>query len=223
MSERIHPFDEIPVATGLVEGIRLLVAPVPAARSVSFGVWITAGSRDEPAARSGLFHFIEHLVFKGTPTADARALAFAIDELGGNIDAFTTREVTGYTGHVVAERLPAAFDLVADLTLASTFPADEVERERQVILEEIRMSEDSPSDLMHERIFSSLWGEGPLGRPITGTPATVAAVGRDALLEGRYDHYRADRMVVAAVGNVDYDRMAALVVRRFGGLSQSRT
>lgn len=211
-------YEEPPVASRLVEGVRLLVAPVPSARSVSFGVWITAGSRDEPAQNSGLFHFIEHLVFKGTPTADARKLSFAIDELGGNIDAFTTREVTGYTGHVVAERLEAAFDLVADLTLESTFPADEVERERQVILEEIRMAEDNPSDLAHEKIFSSLWGEGALGRPITGTEATVNAMTRDALLAARGEHYRAGRVVVSATGAVTEEAMADLVARRFGRL-----
>jgi predicted Zn-dependent peptidase len=207
------------VTHGDVDGIRLLCETVPTSKSVSFGVWIIVGSRDEPESLSGLFHFLEHLVFKGTPGADARRIAVMIDALGGHIDAFTTREVTAYTGHVVAERLGVAFDLVADLTLASTFPADEIERERNVILEEIRMVEDAPADYAHDQLYPSLWGAGPLGRAITGAPATVARIGRDDLIGARDASYRAGRIVISASGAVDFDRLAALVAKRFGGLS----
>ena len=138
-------------------GIRIAVRTIPFFKSVSFGIWINAGSRDESAEKSGLFHFLEHLLFKGTAKRSARDIATEIDALGGHIDAFTSREVTCYHGHVLRGRLDQAFELLADMTLAPAFPPEEVERERQVILEEIRMGEDDPSDYIHDQLYPVIW------------------------------------------------------------------
>ena len=206
------------IESGEVRGVRAVCETVPFFRSVSFGVWIFAGSRDEPAPRAGALHFIEHLAFKGAMGRDAARIAAEIDELGGHIDAFTSREVTCFSGHVVGERLEEAFSLVADIALRSTFPEEEVELERQVILEEMRQVEDTPSERIHDLIYPARWGAHPLGRLITGTADTVNGLTRAGLLDLRAGLYTAPRILVTACGAVTLDRILKLINSCFGPL-----
>lgn len=206
------------IESGEVRGVRAVCETVPFFRSVSFGVWVFAGSRDEPSERAGALHFIEHLAFKGAAGRDAASIAAEIDELGGHIDAFTSREVTCFSGHVVGERLEEAFALVADIALRSTFPEAEVELERQVILEEMRQVEDTPAERIHDQIYPARWGAHPLGRLITGTAETVNGLTRDGLLELRAGLYTAPRILVTACGAVTLDRMVKLINACFGPL-----
>lgn len=202
-----------------VNGVRVVTETIPHFRSVAFGVWIFAGSRDETDEESGLFHFLEHLVFKGTAARDAVSIAMEIDELGGHIDAFTSREVTCFSGHVLERNLDRAFDLVADITLNSTFPEEEVERERMVVLEEIRSIDDNPAEYIHDRLYPAMFGAHPLGRLITGVPETVRSLTRENLLRLREKFYRPPRILVAACGGVTHERMEKLAMARFGGLA----
>lgn len=208
------------IETTAVNGVSIVCENIPHLRSVSFGIWINAGSRDEPDDRAGLFHFLEHLVFKGVAGRGARAINVEIDELGGNVDAFTSRETTAYVAHVLGERLDRAFDLVADLTLGSIFPEEEMEKERQIILDEIRMGEDSPTDSIFDRLYPLRWPGHPLGRLITGSVETVNAITRDDIVRARDMFYRPPRLLVSASGAVTLDKMAKLVERRFGGMGR---
>ncbi len=211
------------VETTAANGIPVVLETTPFFKSVSFGIWIKSGSRDEANDKSGLFHFLEHLVFKGTPTRTASSIAMEIDTLGGHIDAFTSREVTCYFGHVLTERLDQALDLVADIMLNSSFPDEEVERERQVILEEIRMGEDNPSDHIHDKLYPVRWGHHPLGRPITGVVDTVNAIKRDDIIKARDKFYRPPNIVITACGDVEPEKFTKLVDQRFGHLERVET
>lgn len=208
------------IETTAVNGVSIVCEHIPHLQSVAFGIWINAGSRDEPDDKAGLFHFLEHLVFKGAAGRDARAINVEIDELGGNVDAFTSRETTGYVAHVLGERLDQAFDLVADLTLDSIFPEEEIEKERQIILDEIRMGEDNPTESIFDKLYPLRWPGHPLGRPITGTVETVNAITRDDIVRARDMFYRPPRLFVSASGAVTLEKMVSLVKRRFGGMSQ---
>lgn len=209
------------IETTAVNGIPIVCETIPFFKSVSFGVWIFSGSRDEPEEKSGLFHFMEHLVFKGTADRDASSIAAEIDELGGHIDAFTSREITCFSGHVIAQRLERAFDLVADITLNSNFPDDELELERRVILEEIRSIEDNPAEFIHDRLYPRRWAGHPLGKLITGSPETVKALVRGDLLSLKNNYYRPPRIVVTACGSVSTSQIVKLVENYFGGLEKS--
>ncbi len=204
-------------------GVRVACERIPFFRSVSFGIWINAGSRDETAEKAGLLHFLEHLVFKGTLRRDAHTISKEIDELGGNVDAFTSREVTCYSARVLSDRLPQAFDLLADMTLNATFPEDEIERERQVILEEIRMGEDSPSDLIYDKLFEERFRQNSLGRPITGVAETVRSIMKADLMEARRQSYAPQSIVVTACGDVEPEKLVKLVEKSFGGLAPVNT
>jgi len=206
------------IETTVVNGVPIVCETIPFFKSVSFGVWIFAGSRDEPEEKSGLFHFMEHLVFKGTANRSARAIAVEIDELGGLINAFTSREITCYSGHVIAKRLGRAFDLIADITLNSNFPDDELELERSVILEEIRSIEDNPSEFVYDRLYKLRWAGHPLGKLITGSPETVRSLTRDDLLSLKSDFYTPPRIVVTACGSVKMPELERLVSGYFGNL-----
>lgn len=203
-----------------VNGIPVICETNSFFRSVSFGIWINAGSRDETAEKAGLFHFLEHLVFKGTLRRDARSINVEIDELGGHVDAFTTREYTCYSAHVLAENLEQTFDLVADIMLNSVFPDDEVERERHVILEEIKMGEDSPAENIFDQLYPTRWSGHPLGRLITGTVGTVKSITKKDLQDARERYYRPPFMLVTASGGVEIGALAQLVDKYFGGLPQ---
>ncbi len=203
-----------------VNGISVICETIPFFQSVSFGIWFTAGSVNEEKEKSGLFHFIEHMAFKGTDRMGQREVAVAIDQLGGHINAFTSREATCYSGHVVSERFGTAFDLVADIVLNSTFPENEMERERSVILEEIRMSQDNPSEFIQDQTYEAIWAGHPLGNSITGTKETVENIGWDDLISARERFYKPPGIIITACGGIDTNRLVKAVERCFGNLSQ---
>lgn len=201
--------------TTLAPGITLLTQPMPERLSVSIGVWVRTGSRDETPERQGIAHFIEHMMFKGTETRDARAIAASLESLGGHLDAFTTREQVCYTARVLSEHLPEAIDVLADILCRSRFDPVEVEREKSVIHEEIRSYEDSPEERLGDQLAAQVWGEHALGRPILGTTETVGAFTPDALRANFRGRYRGDQLVIAAAGGFDPGALARLVERNF--------
>jgi len=202
----------------LPNGLRLLTERMPHVRSVSIGVWLARGSRHEPIERSGIAHFVEHMLFKGTATRSAEDIAQTIDSIGGQMDAFTSKEYAGYYLKVLDEHVPLAVDVLADIVMRPAFADDDIAREKKVVLEEIKMVEDTPDDLVHEIFSEHLWENHPLGRPILGTPDSVSGLSRDVLRGYFQSTYTAPNMIVAAVGNIEHAQVRALVERAFEGL-----
>ena len=172
LSDSPHP---MVVREVLDTGLRLITEAMPQVRSVTIGVWLTRGSRHESDAQGGIAHFVEHMLFKGTDTRSAEDIAQAIDSIGGQLDAFTAKEYAGYYIKVLDEHLPLAVDLLSDIVMRPAFVEEEVGREKKVILEEIKMVEDTPDDLVHELFTQHFWEGHPLGRPILGSKETVEA------------------------------------------------
>ncbi len=199
--------------TVLANGVRLATERMPHVRSVSVGVWLTRGSRHEPPQHTGIAHFVEHMLFKGTPGRSAEEIAQQVDSIGGQIDAFTSKEYAGYYLKVLDEHLPLAVDILADLICNPLFAEEDIEREKKVILEEIKMVEDTPDDLVHEIFAEGFWSNHPLGRPILGTPASVSALDQKTLREYFADTYVAANFVVVAVGNLEHWRVQELLER----------
>jgi len=199
----------------------VLTERMPHLRSVSIGVWVRVGSRHERAERAGISHFIEHLFFKGTEQRTAEAIAQAIDSVGGTLDAFTSREHTCLYAKVLGEHLPLAVDLLSDLLLHPKLDPADIEKERRVVLEEIKMVEDDPDDLIHDLFAQQFWREHPLGRPVLGSRKSLGAVQRQDVLEHLQDYYQPDRVVLAAAGDVDHDRLVALLEEAFRDWSGS--
>ena len=199
-------------------GVRLITETMDHVRSVSVGVWLTRGSRHEPLEHGGIAHFVEHMLFKGTTTRSAQDIAQEVDCLGGHLDAFTSKEYAGYYIKVLDEHLSKAIDVLSDLVLNPAFASADVEREKKVILEEIKMVEDTPDDLVHELFTQSFWDGHPLGRPILGSPESVEALTSDVLRTYFNGTYTAGNLVIVAVGNVTHERMRELVVPAFGPL-----
>ncbi|PWT80545.1 MAG: peptidase M16 [Blastocatellia bacterium] len=185
-------------------------------RSISIGVWLTRGSRHESAERGGIAHFVEHMLFKGTATRSAEDIAQAIDSIGGQLDAFTAKEYASYYIKVLDEHLPLAIDVLSDIVLNPAFTPDDVEREKKVVLEEIKMVEDTPDDLVHELFTQGFWENHPLGRPILGRPETVESFRSDLLRRYFRDAYTAPNLIVSAVGNLEHARVRDLVEEKFG-------
>lgn len=205
----------------LANGIRLVTETMPHVRSVSIGVWLTRGSRHEPAEHAGIAHFVEHMLFKGTETRSAEDIAQQVDSIGGQLDAFTSKEYAGYYVKVLDEHLPVAVDILSDLVSHPIFAPEEIEREKKVVLEEIKMVEDTPDDLVHELFAESYWNGHPLGRPILGTPQSVAALDQDILRKYFRDTYTAENFIVVAVGHLTHDAVRDLVARAFDGVPTS--
>jgi len=199
----------------LDNGVRLLTEAMGHVRSVSLGVWLTRGSRDESDEQSGIAHFVEHMLFKGTPTRSAEDIAQAVDSIGGQLDAFTAKEYASYYVKVLDQDLPIAVDILSDLVLHPALQQADIDREKKVVLEEIKMVEDTPDDLVHEMFIQSFWEGHPLGRPILGTPATVEAFTRDGLRDYFESAYRAGNIVVSAAGNLEHARVRDLVASAF--------
>jgi predicted Zn-dependent peptidase len=202
-------------------GVRLITETMDHVRSVSVGVWLTRGSRHEPIEQGGIAHFVEHMLFKGTATRSAEDIAQQVDSLGGHLDAFTSKEYAGYYIKVLDEHLPTALDVLSDLVLHPAFKPEDVEREKKVILEEIKMVEDTPDDLVHELFTQSFWDGHPLGRPILGLPDTVSGLTSDVLRSYFNRTYTAGHLVIVAVGNVTHEGMRDLVMPTFGALPAS--
>jgi predicted Zn-dependent peptidase len=199
-------------------GVRLITETMDHVRSVSVGVWLTRGSRHEPPEHGGIAHFVEHMLFKGTAKRSAQDIAQEVDSLGGHLDAFTSKEYAGYYIKVLDEHLPKAIDVLSDLVLNPAFAPADIEREKKVILEEIKMVEDTPDDLVHELFTQSFWEGHPLGRPILGSPESVEALTSEVLREYFEATYTASHLVIVAVGNVTHDRMRDLLMPAFGRL-----
>jgi predicted Zn-dependent peptidase len=203
------------VSETLPSGLRLVTESMPHVRSVTVGVWLTRGSRHERESEGGVAHFIEHMLFKGTTSRSAQQIAQTIDSIGGQLDAFTAKEFASYYLKVLDEHVPLAIDLLSDLLLRPAFAPDDVVREQGVILEEIKMAEDAPDDLVHEMFAQQFWSRHPLGRPILGTPETVSSFRSDGLRDFFERTYTAPSLVVAAAGNLDHARMRDLVAAAF--------
>ena len=187
-------------------------------RSVSIGVWLTRGSRHESADKSGIVHFVEHMLFKGTATRSAEDIAQAIDSIGGQLDAFTAKEYASYYIKVLDEHLPLAMDILTDIVRNPAFSVEDIEREKKVVVEEIKMVEDTPDDLVHELFTQGFWENHPLGRPILGTRETVESFSAEVLREYFQQAYTARNLIVSAVGNVEHERVRELVEKGFGSL-----
>jgi predicted Zn-dependent peptidase len=200
----------------LDNGIRLVTEQIPTLKSVTVGMWVNAGSRDESPSQAGYSHFIEHMFFKGTATRSATDISREIDALGGEMNAFTTRETTTFYVKVLDQHLPKALNLLSDLFHRSRFGPKEIEKEKQVVLEEIRMVQDDPEDLVQELHTGLVMGRHPLSRPILGQETTIAKLRRDDLLDYVGTHYRPQEMVLAVAGNFDQRGLERTMARTFG-------
>jgi predicted Zn-dependent peptidase len=189
---------------------------VPSVRSASVGVWVGVGSRDEGPTVAGAAHFLEHLLFKSTPTRTAVEIAQAVDAVGGELNAFTAKEHTCYYAHVLDVDLALAVDLVADVVLHGRCVADDVELERDVVLEEIAMHDDDPEDALGEEFLSAMFGQHPIGRPVIGSIESISTMTRSQLHSFHVRRYTPERMVVAVAGNIDHDDVLKLVRQHFG-------
>ena len=201
--------------TRLANGVRVISEAMPHVRSVSVGVWIGSGSRRETGERNGISHFIEHMLFKGTTRRSAEDIARSVDSIGGNLDAFTAKELVCFNTKVLDEHLSLAFDVLADLVLHPLFREEDIEKEKGVILEEIKMEADSPDYLVHEIFSSNFWKDHPLGKPILGTRETVKRFDR-GMIQGFYASvYVPSNLIVTAAGNLTHERLVALVREHF--------
>jgi predicted Zn-dependent peptidase len=204
--------------TTLANGLRIITEAMPHVRSVSVGVWISTGSRRESAEQNGISHFIEHMLFKGTTRRSAEDIARSVDSIGGNLDAFTAKELVCFNTKVLDEHLSLAFDVLADLVLHPLFREEDIEKEKGVILEEIKMEADSPDYLVHEIFSSNFWKDHPLGKPILGTRETVKRFDR-GMIHGYYASiYGPGNLIVTAAGNLTHDRLVNLVREHFDTL-----
>jgi predicted Zn-dependent peptidase len=203
--------------TVLPGGVRVITEAMPSVRSATLGVWVGVGSRDEGPQTAGASHFLEHLLFKGTARRSALDISASIEAVGGEINAFTTKEYTCYYARVLDADLPLAADVITDVVSSALIRPQDVESERGVILEEIAMAEDDPGDVVHDEFALALFGDTPLGRPIAGTAASVKGLTRDQIAEHYHRHYTGPNLVVAAAGNLEHDRVVELV---YEGLSR---
>lgn len=199
----------------LTNGLRVLVEQIPTYRSVSFGIWVKIGSRNESTVQNGISHFIEHMLFKGTDRYTAKDIAEVFDGIGGNINAFTTKEYTCYYAKVLDEHLPIAVDVLADMFFHSQFDKEELDKERNVILEEISMYEDTPDDLVHDLLAKASYGDHSLGYTILGTEDNLNALASEDLIQYMKEHYNIQNTVISVAGNVD-DRILELIEQHFG-------
>ena len=201
--------------TVLPSGVRVVTEQLPGQRSVSVGAWVGTGSRDEPAELNGATHFLEHLLFKGTPSRSALEIAQSFDAIGGDINAFTTREFTCFHARTLGEDLRLALGTIADLVQNASLAPDDVEAERSVVLEEIAMHEDTPDDIVFDVFHETIWPQHPLGRRVQGLPDTVAQMSRDAIASFFHRYYTGDNIVVAASGAVEHQQVVDLVAEAF--------
>lgn len=201
--------------TVLPGGLTVLSQTLRDRRTLSLGAWLRTGSRDEPREQLGITHFLEHMMFKGTTTRDARAIAASLESLGGHLDAFTSREQVCYTARVLSEHLAQAVEVVSDIVCRSRFDDAEIEREKSVVREEILSYEDSPEAMVADQLSEQLWGDHALGRPILGTVESVATFTRELLVREFERRFRASEIVVVAVGGLEHAALVAEVARGF--------
>jgi predicted Zn-dependent peptidase len=195
----------------LDSGIRVVTESLPALRSVAVGFWVGTGSRDESDEMAGASHFLEHLLFKGTERRTASEIAEAVESVGGDMNAFTAQELTAFYVRMPDHRLALALDILSDIVWSPALRPADVESERQVILEEIRMRDDTPDDLVHDLFSAAMFPDHPIGREIVGSPKTIEPMSRDAIAAFHAQHYHPSNVVVAAAGNLEHDEVVALV------------
>ncbi len=216
------PVREIEKAT-LANGVRVVTEVMPHLRSVSLGVWIGTGSRIERGPENGLSHFIEHMVFKGTKTRSAEDIARTIDSIGGGLDAFTAKELVGFNTKVLDEHLPISFDVLSDLVLNPTFTEADIEKERGVVLEELKMEVDQAEYLLHDIFINGFWKNHGLGQPILGTRETVKKFNRPGILDYYKRVYTPRNLLITAAGSLDHDHIVRLVEEQFASLKDIGT
>src|SRR5688500_9298002 len=204
--------------TTLPNGLRVVSETVDHVQSVSMGIWVGVGERDEEKDVLGISHFIEHMVFKGTPKRDARQIADEIESRGGSLNAFTDKEYTCCYARALAEHAPIAMDVLTDMLRNSPFDPEEITRAKGVVLEEIKRDKDAPEDLVHDLFAQTLWRSHPLGRPVIGTARTVAGLERDHITKHIGSHYTPDRVVVSAAGNVTHAEVVELATKYLGDM-----
>src|SRR5947209_1337856 len=204
----------------LPNGVRVITERMQHGRSVSVGLWIGTGSREESPHETGISHFIEHMVFKGTKNRSAEEIARSVDSIGGGLDAFTSKELVSYNVKVLDEHLPQAFDVVTDLVRNPLFDPKDIEKEKGVILEEMKMEVDNPEYLIHEIFSSHFWKGHGLGRPIIGTKQTIRGFDRDKIEQYYRTYYSPSNILVTAAGNLSHRRLVHLVEDRLGDLKR---
>jgi predicted Zn-dependent peptidase len=209
--------------TVLANGVRVVTEQVPGVRSVAYGLFVGVGSQHENRRQAGASHYLEHLLFKGTPRRDALAISAAFDRVGGELNAYTSKDYTCYYARVLDSDLPLAVDAITDMVFASLLAAGDVEAERGVILEEIAMHDDEPADAVHDVFAGALYGDAPLGRPILGSEASIEAISRDTIAAYWRKGYAPDRTVVAISGNLDHDAALRLVRKAFRAYAPTDT
>ncbi len=205
----------------LPNGLTVLTEEISHVRSVAMGVWITVGSRDETVENSGISHFIEHILFKGTKNRNAKQIAASLENVGGNLDAFTTKELTCYNAHCLDEHLPIAVDVIADLIQNSIFDESEIEKEKDVILNEINHYKDTPDDIIFDYFYENVFQNHPLGFQIYGTKKNVKNFSRDITLDFFNNEYGANRIIISASGNLKHDQFLDLINDHFSNLKSS--
>jgi len=204
--------------TVLANGIPVVMEKIAGVRSVSFGIWVRVGSRNEPAELNGISHFLEHMFFKGTRKRSASDIAMDIDSLGGDLNAFTSKEGTTFYIKVLDEHLEKGVELLTDIFVRSVFPDDELKREKGVVSEEINMVEDTPDDYVHDLFSASVWGKTGLGQPVVGSKKSVNSLTRDDLLEHIRKYYGTSDIVVSCAGNIDHKKLVPLLSKSLGRL-----
>ncbi|MEK6692515.1 MAG: pitrilysin family protein [Nitrospirota bacterium] len=206
----------------LDNAIRVVSEVVPASHSVSIGVWVMAGSRDESYEKNGTSHFIEHMFFKGTERRTAKDIAIEVDSIGGELNAFTSREETTFYARSLDEHLPVALDLLSDIFLHSVFDPQEIEKEKRIILEEIKMVEDTPDDYIHDLYYKTAWEDNPLGQPVLGRREIIESLKRDDLIEYINGSYYPENIVISGTGNLNQDEFLRLLNKTFGKLNRGK-
>ncbi|MDZ4700292.1 MAG: pitrilysin family protein [Rhodothermales bacterium] len=207
--------------TTLPNGLRIVTEAIPSVRSISVGVWVYTGSRDESEAEAGISHFIEHMVFKGTQRRRMDQIARRLESVGGYLNAFTTKEYTCYYARALDEHLDRAIDVTCDLILRPTFPEKELDKEKDVVIEEIKMYEDVPEDLIFDRYEAVVYKNTPLARPIIGYPDSVRSFTRDQLQHYVDTRYTPARTIISVAGNIDHNRVVQYVRKAFEGVDRT--
>jgi predicted Zn-dependent peptidase len=201
----------------LENGTRIVVEDVPGVRSVALGIWIGTGSRNESPEEAGISHLIEHMLFKGTARRTARQIAEAIESVGGQMNAFTSKEYTCFYVRLVDEHLPIAIDVLTDMFFSSLFKDEDIEREKKVVQEEIRMYEDTPDEIIHDLFAQTIWSGHPLGRPVIGTMDSIAGISREAVLAYYRKHYCPGNLVLAMAGSLTHEAAVSVLRPLFEG------
>jgi len=207
--------------TIMKNGVRVVTQSIKHMHTVSIGIWVANGSRHETPELNGVAHFIEHLLFKGTEKRSARQISMEVDSMGGILNAFTGHEYVCYYAKVLAKFLPKVTELLTDIFLHSVFPAEEIERERKVILQEIKMRDDSPDEFIHDRFHQNFWNGHPLGASILGTVNTISSMTRDEIIAYKQSRYRPEDVIISAAGNVNHAELVSLVENAYSDLRSS--